>query len=145
MAWGSCSSRERRSAASAATEIYALASTSMALALISLFQPSSRAMILGLNIVEALARRRVYYRVARFGALGRRRRGGGAWCGGAVAVARRRRAACGARRSYLYLRPRGVTGPSRREGAARPSQREPWLASGRCSVQQLWLAATCGA
>ena len=57
MAWGSCSSRERRSAASAATEIYALASTSMALALISLFQPSSRAMILGLNIVEASARR----------------------------------------------------------------------------------------
>ena len=73
----------------------------MALALISLFQPSSRAMILGLNIVEASARRRL--RVACFGALGRRRRGGGAWCGGAVALARRRRAACGALRLYLYL------------------------------------------
>ena len=77
MAWGSCSSRERRSAASAATEIYALASTSMALALISLFQPSSRAMILGLNIVEASARRFCFVSghprgSLRLGALGRR-------------------------------------------------------------------------
>ena len=71
----------------------------MALALISLFHPSSNAMILGESIVEASAGLLTGSALRRFRAA---RVSQGARRGGAVALARRRRAACGALRLYLY-------------------------------------------
>ena len=97
----------------------------MALALISLFQPSSRAMILGESMVAAGTRRRR--------AVGRRG-------GSGAAAARVRRAAA----LLFVFRTSRVSGPSRRVGRGASSQREPWLASGRWSAQQLWRAADCG-